>query len=218
MAATNLLSTQQRIVKSTSPDFYRELEQGEFGAYVDQLAFFRKAKSLNIPFKLNTMKGAQGEQLVKVMETARAAVKASFIQTKTGLKEKVNLEEAVEQGIGMASPHAAGKGYSPDETRVKKVFSFNSEGLKETVELSNQIQVKNYTGTPGAEHKAEASANKAKNMDNAPPVSEQTGGKITLLETDEVIIKFDTHHLVTFMVGKPKLDQGAFKYYTDEKV
>ena len=45
MAATNLLSTQQRIVKPTSPDFYRELEQGEFGAYVDYLTFCRKAQS-----------------------------------------------------------------------------------------------------------------------------------------------------------------------------
>ena len=71
MGAANLLSTQARIVKPTSPDFHRELREGEYDAYINHLDFFKKAKVLKIPTKHKSMKAAKGEYDVMLMESSR---------------------------------------------------------------------------------------------------------------------------------------------------
>ena len=135
-----------------------------------------------------------------------------------GLKGFANLPEIVEQGKSMASPHAAGRGHEPDTCLFNETFTVASDGTPEMGQTFTGIQAKNFTGTRGAEHKAEVSGNKAKNLENTPAVDHQTKPKVTVTETGETLVRYDIHHLVTFMLGKPKLDRGASKYYVDEKV
>ena len=210
-----LISTKTRILKPNSPDFYKDLGQNQLSTYADMGALYKNFRlKSDKPLQLKTWKGIIGEFKIGLLSSLRSDSSTFLKQIQFGLQEKVLENEALEQGIGLGSPHSVGKGKKPDLYKSGGRYSQSSQGESEMFFITKEHQGKNYTGTKNAEYKAEKSAEKAKNLQQD---SIQTNF-ITMQEDAYTSYWYDSKTLTTFMREKPKLDRGAEGYSTDEKI
>ena len=160
-----LISTKTRILKSNSPDFYKDLEQNQLSTYADMGALYKNFRlKSDKPLQLKTWKGIIGEFKIGLLSSLRSDSSTFLKQIQFGLQEKVLETEALEQGKALGNPHSAGKGKEPDTKEYVLKYSQSSQGESEMFFITKEHQGKNYTGTKNAEYKAEKSAEKAKNL------------------------------------------------------